>query len=798
MGDSQTFLVRYTKRQKYTATTVSDSEAKGHGRRPRRRTTGGSDMGDDVEKAKRSQQEQGHSSEQDTHATQTLSRQEIISMVKKRFGLKPGGEIEKKPNGIQEDTPPAIPPRPVTSSPKQQRYELLLDKPGTYPTMPRKEENHVPHSNSTPGVVYLQYGDEIKRAMLPAGLQDMSQVQTLFAQTFPDKVKRSGDNRKTIYIKDNSCGVFYELDSVGDLSNKSHLKVLESRPFQNGPVSHPVSSPTAVHTGAQVTSTPLPNHSFVPPANAIHSGGGNIKYSRTTTVTRQSSGGPRITTVTRVVNNGEKENSATHTTASDQEGMSLMDKKKVPLPGLGTTLNPRRPSRDPVEDQLDSLTNMLQDALKTGSYESLPSKSTEESPSSSQGSFIDHGPTAEGNEPTQLQMFRSRVRSDSGNESLLSDVSPTPSVEGKPKHIPAPPPRASSHTVSRESSIKYSQTLQRDSPRGAKRDISQQYHTQTLPLPSSKPKRSLTDSPTPLSSSSSSTSGSHASVKYEGNMKERKTLEIRASTLRGEMRKLRAELNQLKQFQTFQAEQFGEMIRNAKEQIVHHLTRTQNGPSAKSVKEKVQMEEMAYVKTKNDINRHISELESEVEMVRLDVVQKRCIANPAEVDSLNSQLSIISRQVSDLKGEFAELHDRMKSNMASELEIIVQGDKFLKEEPNKLENLVSRCKHITGTLFTLQKLVTAQQQMKSESEASFSSLEDVDKEVIDSIRSVQRDYITQRGLEHHTEAGFSKKLCWKWALRTFSVVESTNSQQLSIDYILTEVSSSVQNFAAKS
>ena len=60
-------------------------------------------------------------------------------------------------------------------------------------------------------------------------------------------------------------------------------------------------------------------------------------------------------------------------------------------------------------------------------------------------------------------------------------------------------------------------------------------------------------------------------------MKERKMLEIRASTLRGEMRMLRAELNQLKQFQTFQAEQFGEMIRNAKEQIVHHLTQTQNG-----------------------------------------------------------------------------------------------------------------------------------------------------------------------------------------------------------------------------
>ena len=49
---------------------------------------------------------------------------------------------------------------------------------------------------------------------------------------------------------------------------------------------------------------------------------------------------------------------------------------------------------------------------------------------------------------------------------------------------------------------------------------------------------------------------------------------------------------------------------------------------------------------------YFSELESEVEMVRLDVVQKRCIGNPAEVDSLNSQLSLISRQVSDLKSKY--------------------------------------------------------------------------------------------------------------------------------------------------
>lgn len=87
-----------------TATTVSDSEAKNHGRRPRRRTTGGSEVGEEVEKAKRLQG-QGNSSEPDAQSTQTLSRQQIIAMVKKRFGLKPGEEDGNKPNGIQHEPP---------------------------------------------------------------------------------------------------------------------------------------------------------------------------------------------------------------------------------------------------------------------------------------------------------------------------------------------------------------------------------------------------------------------------------------------------------------------------------------------------------------------------------------------------------------------------------------------------------------------------------------------------------------------------------------------------------------------
>lgn len=43
------------------------------------------------------------------------------------------------------------------------------------------------------------------------------------------------------------------------------------------------------------------------------------------------------------------------------------------------------------------------------------------------------------------------------------------------------------------------------------------------------------------------------------------------------MRMLKAELSQLKQFQTFQAQQFDEMIRNAKELIVQRVGRMSDG-----------------------------------------------------------------------------------------------------------------------------------------------------------------------------------------------------------------------------
>ena len=50
-----------------------------------------------------------------------------------------------------------------------------------------------------------------------------------------------------------------------------------------------------------------------------------------------------------------------------------------------------------------------------------------------------------------------------------------------------------------------------------------------------------------------------------------------------------------------------------------------------------------------------SELESEVEMLRMDVIQKRGVADSSQVANLSGQLEIVSRQIADLRGVLQNL-----------------------------------------------------------------------------------------------------------------------------------------------
>lgn len=45
----------------------------------------------------------------------------------------------------------------------------------------------------------------------------------------------------------------------------------------------------------------------------------------------------------------------------------------------------------------------------------------------------------------------------------------------------------------------------------------------------------------------------------------------------------------------------------------------------------------------------------------------------------------------------------MKAFLSSEMDKVVREEKFLKEEPERLESALRRCKKLTGTLVTLKR-----------------------------------------------------------------------------------------------
>lgn len=64
---------------------------------------------------------------------------------------------------------------------------------------------------------------------------------------------------------------------------------------------------------------------------------------------------------------------------------------------------------------------------------------------------------------------------------------------------------------------------------------------------------------------------------------------------------------------------------------------------------------------------------------------------------------IISKTVAELKMRFPNLQQNLRNNLANEMEKVVREEKFLKEEPDRLETALRRCKKLTGTLVTLKR-----------------------------------------------------------------------------------------------
>ena len=66
-------------------------------------------------------------------------------------------------------------------------------------------------------------------------------------------------------------------------------------------------------------------------------------------------------------------------------------------------------------------------------------------------------------------------------------------------------------------------------------------------------------------------------------------------------------------------------------------------------------------------------------------------------------LNFFSKTVAELKMRFPNLQQNLRNILSSEMERVCREETFLKEEPDRLEVALRRCKKLTGTLVTLKR-----------------------------------------------------------------------------------------------
>ncbi|KAI1288108.1 Coiled-coil domain-containing protein [Halotydeus destructor] len=123
------------------------------------------------------------------------------------------------------------------------------------------------------------------------------------------------------------------------------------------------------------------------------------------------------------------------------------------------------------------------------------------------------------------------------------------------------------------------------------------------------------------------------------------------------------------------------------------------------------------------LEKDLTDLEGHVEELRSNVINRRCRVNMTDVEGMALVLSRASKTVADLKLRYPLLQETLRSVMQHEMEVVVREEKFLKEEPDKLETALKRCKKLTGTLVTLKRLASVQEQRTSTSNLTHGHLE---------------------------------------------------------------------------
>ncbi|XP_050186734.1 SRC kinase signaling inhibitor 1 isoform X4 [Myiozetetes cayanensis] len=630
----------------------------------------------------------------------------------------------------------------------------------------------------SPGVLFLQFGDETRRVHITHEISSMDTLHALIVHMFPQKLTMGmlKSPNTAILIKDESRNVFYELEDVRDIQDRSIIKIYRKEPlYASFPASHITNGDLRremVYTSRE--SSPTRRLNNMSPASHLASGSPPpVLQSSSPSRSRMSySGGRPPSYAGSPVHHGERLSNLPPAQGVSPSPSAILERRDVKpdedLAGKNVVLVKNEGLyADPYgmvhEGRLSitstqSLAGMgdpfgysgglykrgsvrslstysaaaLQSELEDGLYKpnapiysdtygpglgfrmppSSPQKMVDVQPGQSP-----HSPYS--GPPSRSSPVRQSFRKDSCSSVFMdSPVGKTrnPSSSGPPELFPGPgerplsgfgSPGPAKDTETRERMEAMEKQIasltglvQSALLRGSEAETPSEKTEATnggTPPSASTSRSGGTPVPAPPPPSATSTPAGQPTAITRLHM------QLHLHDLQQNASDLRNQLQQLKKLQLQNQETVKTMLRRTETEISVRVTDTMRKHEDPLQRQRslVEEERLRYLNEEELITQQLNDLEKSVEKIQKDLAHSHRLIPVQELEEKAVVLKQLGETLTDLKAQFPSLQSKMRVVLRVEVEAV----KFLKEEPNRLDGLLKRCKTVTDTLAQIRRQV---------------------------------------------------------------------------------------------
>uniref|UniRef100_A0A8U8BUL7 Uncharacterized protein n=1 Tax=Geospiza parvula TaxID=87175 RepID=A0A8U8BUL7_GEOPR len=623
----------------------------------------------------------------------------------------------------------------------------------------------------SPGVLFLQFGDETRRVHITHEISSMDTLHALIVHMFPQKLTMGmlKSPNTAILIKDESRNVFYELEDVRDIQDRSIIKIYRKEPlYASFPASHITNGDLRrdmVYTSRE--SSPTRRLNNISPASHLASGSPPpVLQSSSPSRSRMSySGGRPPSYAGSPVHHSERLSSLPPAQGVSPSPSAILERRDVKpdedLAGKNVVLVKNEGLyADPygmVHEGRLSITSTQSLAgmgdpfgysgglYKRGSVRSLSTYSAAALQTELEDSLYKpnapiysdtYGPglgfrmppsphSPYSGPPSRSSPVRQSFRKDSCSSVFMdSPVGKTrnPSSSGPPELFPGPAERPLSgfgspgpakDTETRErmeamekqiaslTGLVQSALLPRLRGRDPQVRAALGPRGQGCPswgvCPSTSRSGMGTPVPAPPPPSATSTPAGQPTAITRLHM------QLHLHDLQQNASDLRNQLQQLKKLQLQNQETVKSLLRRTETELSVRVTDTMRKHEDPLQRQRslVEEERLRYLNEEELITQQLNDLEKSVEKIQKDLAHNHRLIPAQELEEKAVVLKQLGETLTDLKAQFPSLQSKMRVVLRVEVEAV----KFLKEEPNRLDGLLKRCKTVTDSLAQIRRQV---------------------------------------------------------------------------------------------